>query len=216
MTNTILFDLDGTIVNTNELIIESYLHTLQDRKEELGIDREYIRRTVGLPVKEQLQEYIGESNVETYIQKYRKFNEANHNNLVRAFPGTLETFKELKKRNIQIGVVTSKIRKTALMGLEETQLLPYVDTLVTEEDVVDKKPAPEPLYRALSQFSQDPLKPLMVGDSHFDILAAQAARIDAVAVAWSQKSKEFLLNHAPSYFIANIQELLQLVEDEKF
>lgn len=213
MSNTILFDLDGTIVNTNELIIESYLHTLHDRKEELGINREYISKTVGLPLKEQLQEYTGETNVETYIQKYRNFNEANHNRLVKAFPGTIETFQELKKRRIQIGVVTSKIRKTALMGLEVAKVLSYIDTLVAEEDVENKKPAPDPLKQALSQFSKKPFKPLMVGDSHFDILAAKAAYIDAVAVKWSQKSEAFLRSYSPQYFIDHISDLIALVNE---
>src|SRR5699024_4245851 len=127
----------------------------------LGINRDYISKTVGLPLKEQLQKYTGETNVERYIQKYRNFNEANHNSLVESFPGTAETFQELKKRKIQIGVVTSKIRKTDLMGLEVTKLLPYVDTLVAEEDVENKKPAPDPLNRALNQFSKRPFNPLM-------------------------------------------------------
>lgn len=216
MINTILFDLDGTIVNTNELIIESYLHTLQDKKKELEINREYISKTVGLPVKEQLQEYIGETNVDSYIKKYRSFNEANHNKMVEAFSGTLETFQELTKRNVQIGVVTSKVRKTALMGLEKTKLLPYVEILVTEEDVLHKKPAPDPLNNALSQLSKKPIQPLMVGDSHFDILAAKAAHIEAVAVKWSQKSEEFLKSYFPNYFITNITELLELVDEKRF
>ncbi|MCY9665779.1 pyrophosphatase PpaX [Paenibacillus alginolyticus] len=211
MYTTILFDLDGTIVDTNELIISSFMHVLKDAPNSERYTKEFITKNMGLPLREQLEAYTESKDVDQYIKAYRQYNESNHEQLVKPFPFVKETLEKLQKSGIHLGVVTSKIKKTAVMGLTLTGLLPYMDILVTEDDVINGKPDPEPILRALKQLQVTPENTLMVGDSEYDILSAKGAGVACAAVAWSLKGEVFLKTFSPDFVIHDIRELENMV-----
>lgn len=207
---TVLFDLDGTIVDTNELIIESFLHTLE------GItDKPYTREDIiphmGFSLNEQIKFFTGRDDIEELVKKYRAFNISKHDELVREFPGVRETLAELKEAGMRMGVVTNKMRMTTLMGLKLTGLDAFMDTIVTVEDVALGKPDPAMVIKALEQLNVPASEAVMVGDSQYDILAARAAGVASVGVGWSLKGEAHLRQFEPTYIIHRIGELIDIV-----
>lgn len=207
---TVLFDLDGTIVDTNELIIQSFLHTLEGETE-LPYTRERIVPHMGYPLLEQLRFFTGKEQVDELAVKYRKFNLDKHDELVAEFPNVREVLAELQRRNIRMGVVTNKMRITTQMGLQLCGLDSYMETLVTIDDVVRGKPDPEAVLRALEQMKVDPGEALMVGDSQYDIIAGRDAGVKTVGVSWSLKGEDHLRAFQPDYIIRDMRDLLEIV-----
>ncbi|SCW69106.1 pyrophosphatase PpaX [Paenibacillus tianmuensis] len=210
MIQTVLFDLDGTIVDTNELIIQSFLHTFEGITAE-PVTREHIVPNMGRPLIEQMVFFSGREQVDDLVQKYRTFNIAHHDELVREFPYVRETLAKLHAAGVKLGVVTSKIRQTTEMGLKLTGLYDYFSTVVTVDDVGKAKPDPEGIHKAVRELGGDLSSALMVGDSHYDIEAAHNAGIPSVAVAWSLKGTEYLKQYNPTHIIQDMRDIVPIV-----
>ncbi|MFB6366993.1 pyrophosphatase PpaX [Paenibacillus elgii] len=210
MIQTVLFDLDGTIVDTNELIIQSFLHTFEGITAE-PVTREHIVPNMGRPLIEQMVFFSGREQVDDLVQKYRAFNIAHHDELVREFPYVRETLAKLHAAGVKLGVVTSKIRQTTEMGLKLTGLYDYFGTIVTVDDVGKAKPDPEGIHKAVRELGGELSSALMVGDSHYDIEAAHNAGIPSVAVAWSLKGTEYLKQYKPTHIIQDMRDIVPIV-----
>lgn len=204
--DAVLFDLDGTILDTNELIIETFLHILKDRTSK-PLTREFISANMGLALKDQLRFFTGREDVDDLVPIYREYNIRRHNDLVTAFPHVLEVLAQLKEHGCRIGVVTNKARVTTEMGLRHTGIDAYVDEVLTVDDVRNPKPDPEMIVRMMDKLGTAPERTLMVGDSHYDILAAHRAGVRAVGVAWSLKGTGVLKEHGADWIIEDIREL---------
>ncbi|KZE81088.1 pyrophosphatase [Paenibacillus elgii] len=210
MIQTVLFDLDGTIVDTNELIIQSFLHTFEGITAE-PVTREHIVPNMGRPLIEQMVFFSGREQVDDLVQKYRAFNIAHHDELVREFPYVRETVAKLHAAGVKLGVVTSKIRQTTEMGLKLMGLYDYFGTIVTVDDVEKAKPDPEGIHKAVRELGGNLSSALMVGDSHYDIEAAHNAGIPSVAVAWSLKGTEYLKQYNPTHIIQDMRDIVPIV-----
>jgi pyrophosphatase PpaX len=207
----VLFDLDGTIVDTNELILNSFLYALQRNNLPL-LSREEMIPHMGTTLQHQMRVFSGLEDVSILEQAYRSYNYEHHDVLIRSFPHVNETMEELARQGIRMGIVTTKIRPTTLKALEMFDLLKYMDTIVTVNDVTEPKPHPEPVLTALQNLNADPERTLMVGDSTVDIQSAKAAGVRAVAVAWSLKGEETLSKYDPDYIIHDMKEICELVD----
>lgn len=175
MIECVLFDLDGTIVDTNELIISSFMYALKDNGL-APLTREEIIPHMGTTLQQQMRVFSGLEDVNGTLEKsYRSYNNEHHDELVRSFPLVKETIEELSRRGIKLGIVTTKIRPTTIKTLERFDLLKYMDTIVTVNDVTEPKPHPEPVLTAVYNLGVDPRKTLMIGDSAVDIQSAKAA-----------------------------------------
>jgi pyrophosphatase PpaX len=210
MINTILFDLDGTILDTNELIIASFLHALREHNL-TSMTREQIISQMGGALKEQLAYFSGKTEVDDIVQSYRTFNLLKHDEMVQVFPYVQEVMSALHGKGIQMGIVTSKVRLTTLQGLKLFGLEPYLSTIVTLDDVVKHKPHPESVLLALNRLGADPETTLMVGDSQYDILSARDAGVRSAGVAWSLKGEAFLRTFNPTYILQDMRDLLNIV-----
>ncbi|MNH91824.1 Pyrophosphatase PpaX [compost metagenome] len=210
MIKTVLFDLDGTIVDTNELIVQSFLHSLEGESPE-PVTREIIIPNMGRPLIEQLEFFTGKTDVDHVLLKYRSYNLEHHDELVQQFPYVREVFAKLHEHGVKIGIVTSKIRKTTLMGLKLAGLDSYISSIVTVEDVENAKPDPEGILRALGELDHVGEEAVMVGDSHYDIEAAQNAGIHSVGVSWSWKGRPYLEQYKPDWIIDDMRELYAIV-----
>ncbi|MCA0971632.1 pyrophosphatase PpaX [Halobacillus litoralis] len=205
---TILFDLDGTLIDTNELIIASFQHTIR----QYG-DREYKREEVldfiGPPLKESLEK-INPDRVGDMIETYRTHNVEHHNEYVKAYDGVVETVKKLKDAGFKLGIVTTKMRYTVNMGLELTDLDGLFETVVTLDDVEHAKPHPEPIETALKALGSEPAETIMVGDNTHDIEAGQNAGTKTAGVAWTVKGREVLDRLEPDYMLEQMSDLLAI------
>jgi pyrophosphatase PpaX len=210
MITTVLFDLDGTIVDTNELIINSFLHTLEGLSEKI-FTREDIIPHMGYSLIEQIKFFTGLEQVDDLIVKYRKFNLEKHDEMVKEFPYVREVLEQLQAAGIKMGVVTNKMQITTVMGLKLCGLDKFMDTIVTVDDVPQGKPDPAMVRLALNRLQIPAEQALMVGDSQYDILAARAAGVASVGVAWSMKGEEHLRQYDPTYMIHDMRDLIEIV-----
>ncbi|MFV9510585.1 pyrophosphatase PpaX [Tepidibacillus sp. LV47] len=215
---TLLFDLDGTILNTNELILNSFLYTLE--KFFPGkYNREMIIPHMGKPLYEQMEIFGGKELAQKMVEVYREHNLRTHDEYVREFPHVKEVLETLKQEGATLGIVTTKMLKTTMMGLKRFGLDTLISTIVSYEDTEFHKPAPEPVLLAMERLDADPETTLMVGDSQYDIQAAKSAGITAIGVAWSLKGPEFLKQFHPDYIIEDMRDLIPIVrgikEDEE-
>jgi pyrophosphatase PpaX len=205
----VLFDLDGTIIDTNELIIETFLHVLKGAVPE-GFGRKHIIPSMGQPLTMQLQQFSGQADVAVLTQAYREYNHLRHDEMVALFPGVAEVIPQLRKAGIRIGIVTTKMRATTIRALELLGLYESIETIVSLDDVEHAKPHPEPVARAIQALGTEPSETLMVGDSSVDMGSAIAAGAIPVGVAWSLKGEENLFEAGAVHMLREMNELLTL------
>lgn len=206
----VLFDLDGTLIDTNNLILTSFMYTLE--KFYPGkYTREDLIPHMGKPLYDQM-ELFGPERSEELVQVYREHNERVHDELVEEFPNVLDTIEQLAKMGIKMGIVTTKQRKTAEMGLRLFGLDKYMDAFISYQDTENHKPHPEPVHKAMQALGADPARTLMVGDSQYDIQAGQNAGIASAGVAWSMKGASFLSSFNPTYLLNDMSDIIQIVK----
>ena len=191
--DTVIFDFDGTVMDTNNVILNSWQHTfrtLENREEK----PETIIKTFGEPLELTMKNFFPDVPVEESIAIYRSYHYDNFGKLISVFPGMKELIRELKDKNYKLGLVTSRLRKTTMQGLEAYDLLPYFEVIVTADDTTKHKPDPEPLNIALEKLGaapehsgSDPSK-FGKGGSRFLIVPSCSYRIFVVHLLQSQTS----------------------------
>ncbi len=211
MLDAALFDFDGTLVDTTELIYQSMRHATG---EILGreIPRETLLANVGQPLPRQM-EIIDAERAEALLESYRLHNQEHHDALIGEFPGVEESLGRLRAAGIRVAVVTSKRRFSVEMALESFPGLgEVVDRFVTMEDTTEHKPDPEPLLKGL-EFLGDvpPEEAAYVGDSPFDVAAAKAAGVTSVAVSWGAFSEDTLREVEPDHLVGDIDAAVDVL-----
>ncbi len=206
MIKAVLFDFDGTLINTNDLIFKSYeiaFREVFNRK----IEMNEILTLYGKPLYPSLMKY-GEEGERLYCI-YREFNETHHDELAKPFPGVFDGIKQLAKSGYKLGIVTSKRPPLVKRGLEILKLTNMFDIIITPEDTKETKPHPEPILLGCKKLNILPENAIYVGDSIFDLEAGQAAGTQLCAVKYSVTPKEALLKFNPEYFVGSVKELAE-------
>jgi pyrophosphatase PpaX len=206
---TILFDLDGTLINTNDLIISSFLHTLNHY-----YPGQYEEKDVHPFMGPPLEESFGGLNpdmMEEMCAHYRTYNHEHHDALVTEFEGVYETVQALYENGYKLAIVSTKIRDVVLKGLDLMNLRPFFEVIITLDEVENAKPHPEPIEKALVALGASPEEAIMIGDNHHDILAGKNAGVLSAGVAWSAKGREHLAHYEPDFMLDNMKDLLPIV-----
>ena len=211
MLGAALFDFDGTLVDTTDLIYQSMRHATG---EVLGreISRDVLMANVGQPLPRQM-ELLSAEHAEALLDSYRLHNEENHDALIKEFPGVEESLARLKAAGVRVGVVTSKRRFSVDMALKNFPGLgDVVDQWVTMEDTTDHKPRPEPLLKGLELLGNVPREQAAyVGDSPFDVAAAKAAGVESVAVSWGAFSEDALRAAEPDHLVPDLDAAVDVL-----
>ena len=208
----LLFDLDGTLVDTIAFILESMHAAFAEHAGRRPTDAEWTAG-IGTPLRTQLRDFVGdEAEVERLALRYRAHQREHLPRLTRIFPGVAETLAALRGRGHPMAIVTSKAEEIARLTLEHARLLHLMDTVVGVESAQRHKPDPEPVRVALHRLGADPRRALFLGDSPHDVAAGNAAGVDTVAVAWGPFSRETLLASGPTFWLESIAELPALVD----
>lgn len=208
-TETILFDLDGTLIDTNELIIASFTHTLE-KYADRPYKREEIIDFIGYPLRESLEK-VNTELVGEMMEAYRTHNLENHEKYVKAYPTVVETITRLKEGGFKLGIVTTKLSDTAKLGLRLTGMEDLFDLLIGLDDVEHAKPHPEPILKAMDKLKANPMTTMMVGDNYHDIEAGHNAGVQTAGVAWSLKGRKVLEQYDPDYMLKEMRDLLSIV-----
>ena len=208
---TVLFDLDGTLIDSVRLILDSYHHTLASHGLPPRSDAEWLQG-VGTPLTVQLAEWQDDPDrLAALIATYREYNLRHHDRMVTVYPGVVEAVAALRSSGVATGLVTSKNRQGALRGLTLVRLEAMMDVLVCADDVTNPKPHPEPVEKAVALLGADPVTTLYVGDSVHDMHAGRAAGVRTGAVLWGPFGRSHLEGARPDYWLERPEELVSLV-----
>lgn len=180
---TVLFDLDGTVVDTRELIRQSHRHAVTTV---LGRDMpdDELLANVGRPLVEQMAAFDAD-RADDLLQAQRAWNHAHTAELIAPYPGVDQLLADLKAAGCRTGVVTSKAGPTVQLAFDALpQVAQHIDVLVAVEDTPVHKPAPDPVLRGLQLLGAAPDDACYVGDAPFDIASGRGAGVTTVGVTW--------------------------------
>jgi len=211
MLRTVLFDLDGTLIDSIELILSSYRHTLTVHRGATPPDDVWLAG-LGTPLWTQFRQFTEDAaEVDAMIATYREHNLAHHDAMVRPYPGVCDAVAELRQR-VRLGVVTSKLRAGALRGLKRVGMENWFDVVIGADDVERHKPDPEPVERALVSLGAAPGDAVFVGDAPHDLIAGRAAGVRTAAVLWGPFPRGTLEACAPDHWIREAADLGRLAD----
>jgi pyrophosphatase PpaX len=202
----VLFDLDGTVIDSGAIILASMRHAA---REVLGAEPpdELLMAAVGGPGLEAQMHALAPDRVQELVDVYRAHNEPLHDELL-CCAGVEDLLVRLKDEGRRLGIVTAKRRKTVELAFKVLPLRQLFDTVVGGDETERHKPDPEPLLLAAERLDAEPAQCAYVGDSPFDIRAAKAARMHAVAVTWGGiHDRDKLLTEEPDAIVDDAEEL---------
>ncbi len=208
----VLFDLDGTLADTVELILRCYRHTMEVHLGAPLPDERWLAG-IGTPLAAQLREFARDAEeAAAMAETYATFQKTIHDQMVAPFPGAVEMVEELRHGGVAVGVVTSKRREMARRTLARCGFDGAYDVLVAADDVERAKPDPEPVLRALDQLGLTAAakRTLFVGDSPFDLRSGRAAGTRTAAALWGPFRHEVLVAEAADYYVNAPGEVLKL------
>jgi pyrophosphatase PpaX len=207
----ILFDLDGTLIDSIGLLLACMRHAFEGRSR-APTDAEWIA-TLGTPLRKQLAAYIDtDEEIDAVTSKYRTFQRERHDQHTADYPGVRETLAELHRRGHPMGVVTSKSNEMMDRGLQWLGALEMMQTRIGMNSCEIHKPDPFPVRLALQELGYEPHEALFIGDSPHDINAGNGAGVISVAALWGPFTRQELEPSEPRYFLERIEDLPALVE----
>lgn len=206
---TVVFDLDGTLANTVDLIVQSHQHAIRTV---LGVEEDpaVLRTWIGRTLEVAYHDYCPE-RADELIRAYLEWNEANTARLLRPYDGVAEVLADLDRAALRLAVATSKRRSQATNAMHLLGLDQHIDVLVAMEDTDKHKPDPEPLLKAVQILGGTPAEAVYVGDAVVDTLAGKAAGMSTIAVTWGAGNPEALAGVRPDEVAHTPQELRELL-----
>jgi len=210
----ILFDVDGTLLDTNELIIQSFQHTYK-RHLNKQVGKEQIIKSFGEILKFTIDREFGNDSNEA-IKTYRSFQVENFEKLITIHEGVKEGVEELHRQGYKLGIVTSRLSTSAIRGLKHFGLMDYFQSIISADNTDIHKPDPTPAFMALAELGGKPEETILVGDTQYDILCGKNAGITSVVVGWSALPRDVILKYEPDYIVESMEELMALVEKLKY
>lgn len=206
-----LFDLDGTLIDSGPMIIASMRHAAKTVLER-DIPDEVLAAAVGGPGLVAQMRALDPERVDDLVATYREHNEPLHDDL-EAFWEVVEVLPRLREQGRRLGIVTAKRRATVQLAFDRLpELESNFDVVIGSEDTDRHKPDPDPILEALARLDVAPADAAYVGDSPFDVRAAKAAGVFAVAVAWGGiHGEESLERERPDAFVRHAEELLGIL-----
>ena len=204
----VLFDLDGTVVDSGSIILASMRHATREVLGQEFADEE-LMQSVGGPGLEAQMAVFAPDHVDELVRVYRAHNEPLHEEL-EACLGMEDVLVRLRKGGRRLGVVTAKRRSTVELAFARVPLGHLFETVVGGDETERHKPDPEPLLLAATRMGADPGETAYVGDSPFDMRAAKAAGMHAVAVTWGRiHDRSVLEREEPDAIVDSAEELLE-------
>jgi len=203
----VIFDIDGTLTRTNELIFATFNH----------VARKYLHRTFqppeivamfGPPEEGALAPLFGEESLPQVMDELCEFYRAHHHDLAELHPGIEEVLGFLKSRDIRLAVFTGKGKRTTSITLDAFGIAGYFDLVVSGNDVTKHKPDPEGILKVIRTFDLRPEEVLMVGDSLGDIKASHGAGVNMAAVLWDSYDRERVRDAGADYVFDEVSDFL--------
>jgi pyrophosphatase PpaX len=207
---TFLFDLDGTLIDSIDLILRSYRHTMQVHRGTIPPDDVWMKG-LGTPLWVQFRDWTqDDAEIAAMVATYRAYNLAHHDALVRPYDGIVAEVLVLRAQGKKLGLVTSKMRGGAIRGLKVSGLEQAFDVIVGADEVTHPKPHPEPVLKALDLLGVPAAGTVFIGDSRHDIECGQRAGVKTAAALWGPFDRSHLADLEPDYWLEKPEDLRQL------
>lgn len=208
----VFFDLDGTLLDSIQLIIDSYHHALAANELPAKSDQHWLAG-IGTPLRVQFREWADQPELfDSLIASYRDYNLSNHDQRVSGYPGAVEMVQDVRRRGLTTGLVTSTLRAGAERGLKSLGLAEAMTVVIGADDVVHPKPHPEPLLTAAAQVGIDPRAAIYVGDSVHDMESGRAAGMMTAAALWGPFDRSHLEKADPDHWLTAPRDLKRLLD----
>jgi pyrophosphatase PpaX len=207
---TVLFDLDGTLIDSGAMILASFRHATRTVLAREIPDEELVAAVGGSSIQDQMRAFDPD-RVDELVRVYREHNMPLHDEL-EAFPGVHDLLERLRDEGRRLGIVTAKRRKTVQLSFDRLGIGEFFDVVVTTDDTDNHKPHPEPVWHALEVLESEPSEAAFVGDSPFDVQAGKAAGVFTVGVSWGKiHPAERLLDLGADVIVHSPAELLDVL-----
>jgi pyrophosphatase PpaX len=208
----VLFDLDGTLIDSIGLLLRSVRHTFEGREDRAPTEEEWIAG-IGTPLAEQLRPFVeSDEDAEELVTRYRIYQRTHHDRMTTAYDGVLDTLEQLYNWGHPMGVVTSKSNEMMARGLKHTGIDVYMKTMIGCDSCSLHKPDPFPVRLALEELGYEAHEAVFVGDSPHDMASGNAAGVTTIAALWGPFTRNQLAPYRPTLFLDSITELPAMVE----
>jgi len=215
MIKGIIFDMDGTILNTIDDIQASVNYamryfnlpekTLQEVKDGVG------RGAINL-IEDIVPKGTSKADILKIYEIYQSYYDEHTNDLTGPYPGILDLLKTLKEQGYKLAVVSNKYRYL-VEALNHDIFKDYFDISMGEMDGVPIKPAPDMIYIALKEMNLSKDEVIFIGDSDVDMMTATNANINSIGVTWGYRSKEVLIKHKANYIIDEPKDIIKIINE---
>jgi len=207
----IIFDIDGTLAATNELIFASFNHVAEKYLNKRFTNEEIVSQ-FGPPEDVILKKWMHD-NFDSARYDYYHFYQTQHEAMASIFPGLTETITNIKKHNIKLGIFTGKGKDSSIITLRAIDVYDYFDLIITGDDVKEHKPSPEGIHKFIETYNLKNERVLMIGDSIFDIDAAKDAGIKSALVLWDDFSRLKYGHLQADYVFNSVDEFQKFIHN---
>lgn len=208
----VLFDLDGTLVDSSQAIIDAVEKVLESKR--LTCNRAKVARMIGLPLENifgVLAPNLSNEDVWKLVHEYRKYYMAHHLKNTVINPSAPMVLRKLKAKGFKLGIITTKYREPVIDLLSHFGISRLFDVIVTGYEVIKHKPAPNIVFEAAKRLRIDPEQCIVVGDNPIDVKAGKRAGSFTVAVVSNIYAREQLENEKPTVIIEELGEILNIL-----
>ena len=204
----VIFDIDGTLIDTDDLIINSYRNLFKKYRPDYVLKREEEVSFLGPTLASVFPKYFKE-DFEELFKTYRDYSHEHMKEYAYVYPYAIDVLEHLKNKGYKIGVVTSRFKSSALSVLEAFDLTKYFEYIISLDDVEKPKPSPEGLNKCLEYFSVKKEECLYIGDNESDYKASKNAGVKCAMVSWARGRNNALLDC--DYLINTYQDLKKIL-----
>ena len=211
-TKALLFDFDGTLLDTNELIVQTFMHIFDERFPGQFSTQDCLK-FIGPSLKQTFDE-LTPGETEGMIKKYKEWNTCHHDELVKGYDAVVETLEQLHTEGIKLAIVSTKSQEGLARGLNVLGAGHLFEVIIGLDEVTHVKPHPEPVLLALEKLGVTKEEAIMIGDNSHDIEGGKNAGVRTAGVAWSAKGEHYLQQFKPDYMLHHMSDLLEIVKGD--
>ncbi len=211
--DVVLFDMDGTLVDTDLMLVETSMELFRKYRPGYKISLTTLVGFSGPPIEETLHAYFPTQNAVELVEEYKRLSSRYYNDDAMLFPHTIEALDHLVKMGVRLGIVTNKHRQRTLETLELLGISKYFEFIIGYDDVKKPKPDPEGINKCLAYFKVSRERVLFIGDTIYDYAVARGAGVDVALAAWTLR--RFSADVKPDIWLDDYSQLAEVVQHGK-
>ncbi len=212
--DTVIFDLDGTLLNTLEDLADAVNHVMRTNQyPERTIEevRHFVGNGIRRLMEQAVPEHVTDDEFERVFEEFKNYYTENCQIKTCAYDGIMPLLQTLNQKGYAMAIVSNK-NHGAVCELNEIYFKEYIEVAIGQKDGIRKKPAPDTVFQALKELGKGSDGAIYVGDSEVDFATAQNSGMDCVLVSWGFRTLEELSEFTPTALVHKPEELLGVLE----